>query len=418
MFPSVTGGTLREYLQREKPQDLTRVSLFCSMGGLASAIQTLHGVFQEHSPGSYFGIPKEALWSDHILVDKGRFISQLVLPCVGGLKHHKGHDEELETPERAMEWDGWAISYFSDIFSLGCIFADLLMHFLYGPNMVEHLAEATSARSYEASYKGFRRGRIPHNAVIRLIQKLEGQGSTLQLATLILRMVDISELDSPSAREVTLLTYRCAMDALSEMFTPSFDQPCEFWEVVCEKARYLSWARYYDPAPEDRVGLTHVVGILIRISRILDVSCSRDLDINSLDEIHSLNSELLSTVPWWRKRLLKHAALSILTMECRLAFENIAKRTQAKQQDIGMDYPMDSEQKLNSVSPLILANISLSRTPVSSYALQRSLVDRTNHPKSDNDGTSSHESNETTEGVMNKRLIENLLVGHPRIRTF
>ncbi|KAL2839736.1 hypothetical protein BJY01DRAFT_250336 [Aspergillus pseudoustus] len=332
--PFIPGGTLHKYLRQPKSGSLTREKMFCMMAGLASSISALH-IFtvDEETEPAYKGQHQD-LWGENILVDKDRFIladfglSSMKRMSQSTPTKHKGRKGYYQAPECAdleEPYQEHSTTRASDIFSLGCIFTDLLVYLVFGPEGTMKFREARKFTIPPLTYRVYHKSKYNHEAVdawLEMVLENNRSEGISEAVRLIKKMLEVDPNERPKANEVTAIIYDCTVRAFSEKIIKCFDQFESIEEAVIEKARYSSWALFQEPIVYmTSAGATAVqeqfMAVVNSLTQMLETLKSighspGELDHRSINELRPLNLELLNKLSPSRRALADENLTSTL----------------------------------------------------------------------------------------------------------
>jgi serine/threonine protein kinase len=257
IFPLADGGDLADLLTTEREQTRFRSdrSLLVALAGLASAIEHVHDFVDEklelRLTGCHYDFrPRNILVSgqDLLLADFG--LSHFKdIDAVSGSKtmFRQGADCYLAPEcEDLDNFKKFKVGRASDIWSFGCILAELLVYMAYGPSGVKQFKESRAFTRGYMRYAYFHCGFQPNPGVEEWLNKLADDESwrTSSLVSLIKRMLSLSEECRPKAREVTLILRVIVISEVSHSIDDLFerlDGKGESLEVFLQLQRFKAW---------------------------------------------------------------------------------------------------------------------------------------------------------------------------------
>ena len=222
------------------------------MAGLASAVWALHEFISSDGKLSLKGLHR-GLRNDNILVDGTRFI------LAGfGSSSLKQMDESTETsfecglgPScRAPECGSWSlpgkhtVTQASDIFTLACVFTDIVVHFVKGPQGVQEFENAREFTLGPLRYFPYHKGASPNDAVAETLQeiiKIDGSAAMWNLGKCLHSMLEIRPSERPSAADVTAHLYICTVEAFADRVVSLLQQFDDITDAHTERERFESW---------------------------------------------------------------------------------------------------------------------------------------------------------------------------------
>ncbi|KAL1983890.1 hypothetical protein VTN96DRAFT_9814 [Rasamsonia emersonii] len=334
IFPYIPDGTLRKFLKQEKPPNLTREEMFCSVAGLASATWALHEFALEDTEPSHKGHHQD-LRPDNILVDGDRFIlADFGLSSIKSMeevsktpfKGRRGYCQAPECADLGHPYQEHETTRATDIFSLGCIIADILIYLVKGPAGVEKFNHNREFHMPPMCYYLYHKGESSNEAVAASLKKVadeDGSQSMRDVVQLVSSMLEILPNKRPAAAAVTATLYLSIIKAFAEQFTVLFAQfTSSFPDAFIEEARFQSWAWSQDSELySSSSGATTTAKIFDSTIEILrqmkhalesiDENAS-DLDCRSFLEVRTLNTQLLNMLSPERRSSARSRLESIL----------------------------------------------------------------------------------------------------------
>ncbi|KAL5334456.1 kinase-like domain-containing protein [Aspergillus crustosus] len=333
--PFISGGTLRDYLRKDKPKDLTSEKMFCMMAGLASAIWALHIFIPNGEREPVYKGHHQDLWGDNILVDGNRFIlADFGLSSIKKMneatptrpKGRKGYYQAPECEDLSAPYQQYKATRASDIFSLGCVFTDLLIFLVFGPKGTKQFRrDRKFTLGPPMIYRVYHKSNQPHEEVQKWLDKVlreDPRESTTELVRLVEKMLELAPDKRPRADEITAIVYVCAIKAFSEKINACFAQFEEFQDAAVEKARFSSWTLTQEPiayikssgATAVEKEFTAVVAILSKMVETLKSigHNQQALSRRSFYEIRPLNLQLFDMLSRTRREMAEGNVRSML----------------------------------------------------------------------------------------------------------
>jgi serine/threonine protein kinase len=257
VFPVAEHGDIRALLAlQDRPSQFSEDRAWVSaIEGLASAVAAVHGFALEslslHMKGCHHDLAPR-----NILVHGNKFML-----CDFGLSRFKDfeassstsfkHANSLYTAPECQNLDGdmqsHRITASSDIWSFGCLLADILTYMVHGKDGVDRFKESR----YHV-VEGFESARFHHGpdqpspAVVEWLEELGKLcAETLEpFVDLIRRMLSVNPAMRPNATQVHREMQSCSISAqiksINEFYIelrPKYRQP----EMLIEQARFSSW---------------------------------------------------------------------------------------------------------------------------------------------------------------------------------
>ena len=258
IFPCARGGDLASFLRHERPPQFEAdESLVVALAKLASAIEQVH-YFAAHTINlSLIGCHHD-LKPNNILVDNSTFIL-----ADFGLSRLKGTSQSSNTKFRMGQGDYLApecedvdgcfekhsIGRSSDIWSFGCIIAEVLTYIVHGVDGVKEFKQARRYRNGNFMYSHFHHGpKQPSTGISAWLSSLDDSttGMGQQLLSLVRTMLAIDPDQRPKATEVAARLRSFAVEQLAqvigERFAVILKQSCSI-EALIEQTRFESWKR-------------------------------------------------------------------------------------------------------------------------------------------------------------------------------
>ena len=326
LFPCAEGGDLSQLLSSKiRPYHFLEDSEFYrALSELSSAIQKVHQYTSEKLNLSLIGVHRD-LRPQNILVHEGSFIL-----ADFGLSKFKNADQSSKSLFRLGEgyhlapecedyeggFEKHAISRPSDIWSFGCIVAEILTYMSFGADGVAKFKNDRKIKIGSFITYTFHAGlNKPNPGVTAWLKHLDCEvtESGRILLYLIKSMLSIDPGARPTAEETTSYLCYTSIDAYSRSIETQFgviQKDISTTELQIEEQRFKSWFRATksyntDTDPWKRrphsvldfdvvlKTLTHVRDELISIrSRLDDALSPRFL------ELQHLNDRLLTLLPW------------------------------------------------------------------------------------------------------------------------
>ncbi|KAL2853313.1 hypothetical protein BJY01DRAFT_244279 [Aspergillus pseudoustus] len=325
----ISGGTLRDYLKKAKNPSLSREKVFCMMAGLASAISAFHCLTTDDETQPTYRGKHRDVWSNNILVDNDRLILadfglaiiDIITPDTPA-QHtgRKGYYQAPESVDLQAPYLEHNTTPAADIFSLGCIFTDLLVYFAFGPDGIKQFREARKFIIPPLTYRVYHKSNHIHEAVnswLKMVLEEDSGESTTRAVCLIKEMMQLDPNKRPIASEVTAIISDCAVKSFSDEIARCFNKIEHCPEAVTEKSRYSSWAFVQSPTIYMTSGgatavFTQFTTIVELQSRVVKVLKSMEPTLDILNEIRPLNLKLLNMLPPYRRQLADENLTSAL----------------------------------------------------------------------------------------------------------
>ncbi|KAL9120190.1 MAG: hypothetical protein Q9187_003256 [Circinaria calcarea] len=260
IFPRVSRGDLNALLAGERPPEFeSSVTFVVALSNLASAIEKVHNFTAQT-----IGLEKIGCHHDlkprNILVDGSRFIladfglSRFKNSSQSSKTlHRKGQGDYLapECEDLGENFEKYAISRSSDMWSFGCIMAEVLTYMNQGSTGV---AEFRNKRRYKVAqwtYYHFHNGPNQSNpAVAQWLSSLDGDTTemrprSLKLMILLIKsMLSIRPDDRPTAAEVTSHLRFIVLDSVAQIVSDLYGETSgrsQSTQNFIEAKRFESW---------------------------------------------------------------------------------------------------------------------------------------------------------------------------------
>ncbi|KAH7136337.1 kinase-like domain-containing protein [Dactylonectria macrodidyma] len=256
IFPLAPGGDLASVFENDRPEALgSDQSFYRALSHLSSAVQTVHAFTSKSLDLRYIGCHHD-LRPRNILVKGDR----LILADFGlsslkpGNESSKdefqigaGHYLAPECEDFANNFKKQMVGRSSDIWSFGCILAEVLTYMKRGKEAVVAFKKARAIRIGNFKTYTFHAGcRSSHPQVATWLSALEAEGTQADklCVDLIRRMLSIDPEDRPNAEKVTSRLRSIAviaqMRSLDALFA-ELDRRTDSIEADLERRRYKAW---------------------------------------------------------------------------------------------------------------------------------------------------------------------------------
>lgn len=324
LFPLAKDGNLDEFLAKERQhtQFTTNQSLVNAFAALCSAVAHVHNFSQSKLDLQLIGLHHD-LRPRNVLVSDGRFIL-----ADFGISTLKPLSANSETPFKhgsddylAPECEDWENGFqagnvhrSADVWSLGCILAEVATYMAWGPQGVERFR---AARQYKV--RGWILRQFHHgpgkssDAVSSWLCDLEQlQSTTITLLVEVTRQIlSLTFLQRPTAEEVTRELQIIAIYEAASNIDMAFDSVRNEYpslDIFLEHMRFNAWMRgmglsNFKDEPKSLRAFIHEANLqydeiqetLARLSTSLDTRLKQE-DAQSLDFsiLSSLNDKLQS----------------------------------------------------------------------------------------------------------------------------
>ncbi|KAI1423176.1 kinase-like protein [Xylaria sp. FL1777] len=323
LFPLAKDGNLDEFLSKERrpTQFSTNQSVVNAFAALCSAVAHVHNFSQSRLDLRLIGLHHD-LRPRNVLVSDGRFIL-----ADFGISTLKPYPANSETPFKhgsddylAPECEDWENDFevgnvhrSSDVWSLGCILAEVATYMAWGPQGVERFREARRYKVRSWILRQFHYGpRESSEAVSSWLSDLEQlQSTTITLLVVVVRQIlSLNPLQRPTAEEVTRELQVIAIYEAANNINTAFDcirNEDPSLDMFLEHLRFKAWMlalglSKFEHEPKslrafiDKTGLQYdaIQETLSRLSISLDARQNQELDAQCLDfsSLSSLNDKL------------------------------------------------------------------------------------------------------------------------------
>ncbi|CAG9998448.1 unnamed protein product [Clonostachys byssicola] len=255
LFPCAEHGSLKKFISEDK-QSMSDKTIIIALAGLASAIKHLHRFTDDKLKLDLIGCHHD-LKPDNILVS-----SKTLLLADFGLSKLKESNIGSETPFRprtddyvAPECEDWDNDYlpgyvhrYSDIWSLGCIFAEVATYVLRGHQGVKDFRDARMHKRPGATHFSFHLGaNKASDAVLAWLANLE-QSSQTGIALLIQlsrKMISLDASARPTASDVEQCLRMIALFEVSAQIHNQFNHiqraSHSRLDYYLESVRFKAW---------------------------------------------------------------------------------------------------------------------------------------------------------------------------------
>lgn len=315
--PYIAGGTLRNFLKNSRPEDLSHERILYSLSGLACGIWALHELVLDNNEPSHKGHHQD-LRLDNVLVEEDRFIlADFGLSSIRNIgessltpfKGRRGYCQAPECVDLGRPYQERDATRATDIFSLGCIAADVIVYLVKGPSGVKEFRDAREFRLPPMCYYLYHKGDASNDTVATWLQDVareNGYQSIEDVVQLIAEMLEVSPQKRPSASTVMARLCIGTIKAYSEHFSTLFSKFVSSSDATIEEARFRSWQHSQDlELYSDSLGATQTgenfdstITILRQFKRSLENIHTDDSDVRNQPflEVSILNTQLLNNL--------------------------------------------------------------------------------------------------------------------------
>ena len=287
------------------------------LSGLTSAIWALHEIYNGDRTANFKGLHKD-LRPANILYDGNRLIlADFGLSSIKSTGEQsntpfKGRVDYYQAPECAdlgPPYKEYEVTRATDIFALGCIILDVIVHHAKGPAGLELFHKSRSFVVGPLKYHLYHEGSGLNKVVSDILHEMLKQDHSASLrdvAELITRMLDIDPRKRPTGKMVTTSLYAITAMAFTEDLDRLFENVNYVPEALVEHARFISWKRsfeaaYYASLPASAgIGTFNLIVDAFRQIEIALRDINQDaivLDSRALFQVRQLITELLDILP-------------------------------------------------------------------------------------------------------------------------
>ena len=255
IFPKAEGGTLKELLSGDLPERFqTEQEVTAALVGLCSAIRTVHFFISSEHELQLIGCHRD-LKPANIFIEGSKFIlgdfglAKLKETSEGSDTSWRTVFPEYTPPEcwRSVgDSDHPIIRRSSDIWSLGCIMAEVITYLQYGQKGVEDFYDSRKFDEGNKTRHRFHQGGKANPAVSAWLEEWENSASKTQqmLGHLLRRMLDIEPKSRLNAQEVESHMQFIAIYSACSPIQVLYDEVCRkngSLQAILEKTRFESW---------------------------------------------------------------------------------------------------------------------------------------------------------------------------------
>ncbi|KAI8628748.1 kinase-like protein [Xylariaceae sp. FL1651] len=354
LFHFAKDGDLDEFLAKERhcTQFLTNQSLVDAFAALCSAVAHVHNFSQSKLDLQLIGLHHD-LRPRNVLVSDGRFIL-----ADFGISTLKPYPANSETPFKngsddylAPECEDWddgfqagKVHRSADVWSLGCILAEVVTYMAWGPQGVGRFREARRYKVRGWILRQFHHGpRKSSEAVSAWLSDLEQLGSTTitLLVDVVRQILSLNFLQRPTAEEVTrelqvIAIYEAASNINTAFSSIRGEYPS--LDISLEHLRFNAWMLAlglfnFKDEPKSLRTFVHKANLqydeiketLTRLSTNLDARQKHEPSVQYLDfsSLSSLNDKLQSFLTSDQREKSREYFLVNLTEEPELSSDEI-----------------------------------------------------------------------------------------------
>ncbi|KAK6337821.1 hypothetical protein TWF696_001300 [Orbilia brochopaga] len=267
IFPLVQGGNLGTFFRGERPEcfqlDETFLVALC---GLSSAIEKVHYYTLERLNidliGCHYDLkPKNILVSGDTFVLADFGLSKLKGSSESPKDLYEGGGGDYLAPECEDFSEGFmknAISQSSDIWSFGCVIAEVLTYIHHGADGVNEFRTKRKVKIGSSRMAAFHAGiGRPNQGLASWLQNLEEEPTVYSrhLVGLIRSMLDLNPDNRPNARQVTArlrhITVQTYYSSVRDLYDTLLAKLPTSFEAYAESRRIKSWGVVFDTIPSE-----------------------------------------------------------------------------------------------------------------------------------------------------------------------
>ena len=261
IFPRAYGGTLDELMKRPRPPELrSNVAILFALSGLCSAVSAVHRFVSSGDNLELIGCHHD-LKPSNVLIEGSTF-----LLADFGLSRFKSTTQTSETPTKtvhayytapeysAVRSDGERpmVRRSSDVWSLGCIIAEVVTYMMRGPDGVIEFEESRRFKPSRDSSTSFRfhRGGAEHPAVKKWVNTMKQADSEAHklLGGLVEEILQITASERPSAhvveRKMRFIAFWSLSQQISTLYASIGSKSVRLdadLNLDLERAQFESW---------------------------------------------------------------------------------------------------------------------------------------------------------------------------------
>ena len=261
LFPLASDGNLAKLLDNERTENYkSNEGILAALAGLSSAICAIHEYSSENlrAIGCHHDVkPSNILVneSDFILADFGlsrlkeSYLSSATVP-----KNARGNYLAPECEDLEADCEKGIVHRSADIWSFGCIIAELLTYMIEGRNGVQKFEESRAFIVRGLKLWRFHCGSgKPSKAVADWMERIKSKcrGPEQQLVPLVEDMLAINPEDRPRAPETKRRLCAIALDAVTQPIDHLFrivSRKSQSIQVFVEQRKFASWRQAYELA--------------------------------------------------------------------------------------------------------------------------------------------------------------------------
>ncbi|KAF2732806.1 kinase-like protein, partial [Polyplosphaeria fusca] len=259
LFFECADHDLTIFFQQERPSHFEDDELLNQLFGLASALDQIHNYFSEEYDlrliGCHYDLtPKNILVKGHRLLLSDFGLSRLKSEAKGSDSMFKGGIGDYLAPEcQSLQGDflKHRIRRPSDIWSFGCILAEMTTYLARGPSGVTDFAAKREVKfAGFLTLHTFHQGDKPHNQVLSWLNELhkssEAPDYTQELLTIVIEMIEFEAKKRLSASEVARRLFHLAQKRLLHRILGKFRLalPEEDTNLIIQCERLKIWAHH------------------------------------------------------------------------------------------------------------------------------------------------------------------------------
>lgn len=370
----VPKGNLQTYLEEDQPGNTSLPEMLHRIAGLVSSIWALHDIVRADVDAVQKGQHQD-LRPANILYDGTRFIlSDFGLSNVKAaadtsgtsFKGRTGFYQAPESAELIRPYREHKTTRASDIFALGCIIADLIVHFVRGSSGIKEFRERRKFQVADFVHNLYHKGSAPNEAVFQYLAQIITQYKDTRLdniVKLIEDMLQIKPASRPVAFKVAARVNAITVAAFADKINNQFSEVTKIADAIVEHARFMSWATHADaayflslPGPQNNKIFDEIVELLRKMSLALQAIKDNKHEgaYRAFFFVRHTNHNLLSLLPESTKELVRDRVKTIILKEFSSDLDDSGLRALQSAFSTGeIDSMMNAKRLVNNINKSI-----------------------------------------------------------------